>query len=174
MICRGSALVIFYSHNSDDLEIMHGVKIMCRIAGSIRDHVKPFDQRARHDEERMSSQGGPDERYGDSIAAVLRDALFSSHGLPSNARRTRGTNKSFEALVAIQGLHTYVMHVTGLVDALGPVAQALWDNEGFFEAVQFAKTELGRMQAWAKKQQIGVRSPQTLIVQARFEVEAEK
>ena len=65
------------------------------------------------------------------------------------------------------------MHVTGLVDALGPVAQALWDYEGFFEAVQFAKTELGRMQASAK-QQIRVRSPQTLIVQARFEVEAEK
>ena len=59
------------------------------------------------------------------------------------------------------------MHVTGLIDALGQTAQALWDKD-FVDAVASCKEELARIQAWAK-QQIGVRSPQTLIVPATYE-----
>ena len=144
-----------------DLEIVRGMKIMRRIAGRISESMKPFDKRAERDpENKLPQRDGRKQRtYGDHEASTLRDCLFP--------QMRQGWNQSFEALVTMRGFNTYVAHVASLVDALEPVAQALWDQD-FVDAVGFATTELGRMQAWVKHQ-IGVRAPQVLIVPAPFE-----
>ncbi|WQF87695.1 hypothetical protein CDEST_12709 [Colletotrichum destructivum] len=63
---------------------------------------------------------------------------------------------------ALQGLHIYLSHIEGGLNALIPVSQACWDAE-FFEAVKFGQESMHRMQSWAD-QQIKVRAPQTLLV----------
>ena len=144
---------------------------MRRIAGRIHDAMRKFDNRAERDPANKMPIGNT---YGDSVARVLKKKLFPSatkEGFTEPAQQRQGWNASYEALYVMQGLHTYVMHVTGLVDALGPVAQAVWDKD-FVWAVTFCKKELQRMAAWAK-QQIGVRAPQTLIVPATFKSEGE-
>ena len=134
---------------------------MRRIATSVRETMAPFDKRAERDPENEASAT---ITHGEYVAKTLHDVLFPDLRQQKGEGRAQGWNTSYEALHIMHGLHTYVLHVTGLVDALAPVAQALWDKE-FIAAVGFAKDELGRMQAWAK-QQIVVRSPQTLIVPA--------
>jgi hypothetical protein len=142
-----------------DLEVVQGMKIMRRIATRVRETMAPFDKLA---EPGAENEVPTTVTHGKYVAETLRDVLFPDLRQQKGEGLAQGWNTSYEALHVMQGLHTYVLHVTGLVDALTPVAQALWDKE-LIAAVGFAKDELGRMQAWAK-QQIVVRSPQTLIV----------
>ena len=146
-----------------DLEILHGMKIMRRIAERIRHRLIGFDKRARRDSENKLPRRKDQKSWGDVQANVLRDCLFP--------QMRQGWNKSFEGLVAAQGLRTYIMHTAGLIDALQPTAQARWDG-GFVDALAFCQEELSRMQAWAK-QQIEVSSPQVLSVPAPFEGESD-
>lgn len=71
---------------------------------------------------------------------------------------------AYEILIAMQSFWMYLSHVESHFTALVPASQALWDKE-FIETVVFCMGQLTRMVAWVK-QQIKVRSPQTLLVPA--------
>src|SRR2546429_240108 len=133
------------------------MRVMQQIAMRIRDIMAPFDKCAYRD---PTTEVPSTVRHGEHVARMLHDVLSPDPLHGKGGGGAQGWNASYEALYIMQGLHTYVLHVAGLIDALWPVAQALWNKE-FVAAVDSAKDELGRMQAWAK-QQIGVRSPQTL------------
>jgi ferredoxin-nitrate reductase len=154
-------------HLSHDLEVQYGMQVLDRIAKRIRDKLRPFDDRAKRDPENKIPTDG--DTFGESVSATLRDTLFASSGPASHALSRMGTNKGYKTLVAMQGLHTFVMHVAGYLEAMKPVSQALWEK-GFMESIQFCQNELDRMALWCKHQ-IKVRAPQVLIVPSLFEVE---
>ncbi len=130
-----------------DLEVSYGIKIMRRISEDIRSTIKPY------------APGGEAEIDRKGTSRTLCDTLFPE--------RRRGWNQAYEALVALQGLQMYLGHVHGLVVALTPTTQAMWDT-AFNEAVVYCQTQTERQQAWVR-QQIAVRSPQTLLVPSTYE-----
>ncbi|TID07278.1 Nitrate reductase [Colletotrichum higginsianum] len=128
-----------------DVEIEGGIRVMRRIAEDV--------------ERKLGGQVdkfGEDVRRGSRKAATLREALFPAVG---DDAAHRGP---YEVMEALQGLHIYLSHIEGGLNALIPVSQACWDAE-FFDAVKFGQESMHRMQSWAN-QQIKVRAPQTLLV----------
>ncbi|GKT41512.1 nitrate reductase [Colletotrichum spaethianum] len=127
-----------------DLEIEGGVRVLRRITEDVR--------------KRLSEQVdkfGEDVCGGSRKATTLREAIFP----PIDTQRS-----PYEVMETLQGLHIYLSHIEGGLNALIPVSQACWDLD-FFEAVQFGQTSMHRMQAWVN-QQIMVRAPQSLLVPA--------
>lgn len=96
---------------SHDVEVLYGVEVLDRVAKRIRDKLRPFDERAKRDAENKNSTEG--NLFAESVPATLRDALFASSGGISQALNKTGTNKGSKSLVAMQGLHTFIMHVSG-------------------------------------------------------------
>ena len=131
-----------------DLEVNYGIKILRRISEDIRNTIQQYAPKADADIE--TSRKG--------TSHTLCDTLFPE--------RRQGWNKAYEALVALQGLQTYLRHVHGLVVALTPTSQAMWDAE-FNNAVVSCQSQIERQMASAR-QQITVRSPQTLLVPATY------
>lgn len=127
----------------------HGIKLMRRISEDIRSAIKPYAPTIEADTE-ISSKG---------TSRTLCDTLFPE--------RRQGWNQAYEALVALQGFQMYLGHMRGLVVALAPTTQALWDT-AFNKAVVYCQTQIERQQAWVR-QQIAVRSPQTLLVPSMYE-----
>jgi hypothetical protein len=126
----------------NDLEVEAGLRVLHRIAEEMRAALEPHVRRY-----------GENKQRGDHRAHVLRRALFPP---PDSARGP------YEVLETLQGLMVYLAHIRVSVTALLPAAQALWD-EGFVEGVTTAQGCLGRMESWVR-QQVKVRSPQTLLV----------
>ncbi|GKT65013.1 periplasmic nitrate [Colletotrichum tofieldiae] len=127
-----------------DLEIEGGIRVMHRITEDVR--------------KRLSEQVdkfGEDVRRGSRKATTLREVIFPPIDTQISA---------YEVMETLQGLHIYLSHIEGGLNALIPVSQACWDQE-FFEAVQFGQTSMHRMQAWVN-QQIKVKAPQSLLVPA--------
>jgi ferredoxin-nitrate reductase len=129
--------------------VNHGIKLMRRISEDIRSAIKPYAPTIEADTE-ISSKG---------TSRTLCDTLFPE--------RRQGWNQAYEALVALQGFQMYLGHMRGLVVALAPTTQALWDT-AFNKAVVYCQTQIERQQAWVR-QQIAVRSPQTLLVPSMYE-----
>ncbi|KAL2132003.1 hypothetical protein VTI74DRAFT_4309 [Chaetomium olivicolor] len=130
-----------------DLEVEAGLRVMHRIAEGTRSQLEPYVQKY-----------GENRQRGVHRAHILREALFPS----DDSKRT-----PYEVLETLQGLAVYLAHIQSSLTALFPAAQALWD-EGFVEAVSGAQKALGRMESWVK-QQVKVRSPQTLLVPVKKE-----
>ncbi|KAK1979241.1 nitrate reductase [Colletotrichum cereale] len=128
----------------NDLEIEGGVRVMRRITEEVRDRLSV-----------EVDKFGEDVSLGSRKATVLREAIFP----PIDTQRS-----PYEIMETLQGLHIYLSHIEGGLNALIPVSQACWDQE-FFEAVQFGQTSVLRMQAWVN-QHIKVRAPQSLLVPA--------
>ena len=131
-----------------DLEVNYGIKIMRRISEDIRSTIQPFVPKEQVEVETT--------RKGTS--RTLCDTLFPEH--------QQGWNQAYQALVALQGLQMYLGHVHGLLVALAPTSQAMWDG-AFNKAVVSSQTQVERQMSWVK-QQIAVRSPQTLLVPSHF------
>ncbi|KAI5358647.1 putative molybdopterin dinucleotide-binding domain, aspartate decarboxylase-like domain superfamily [Septoria linicola] len=92
-------------------------------------------------------------RYGHDVSIYLRDGLFPKKDTP---------HSSYETLVVLTGLQTYISNIEAHLSALLPVSQALWDAE-FVAAVQEASFDGERMKKWVR-QQLSVRAAQTLVV----------
>ncbi|TDZ17916.1 Nitrate reductase [Colletotrichum orbiculare MAFF 240422] len=127
-----------------DLEIEGGVMVMHRIAERVKEELGVHVERL-----------GEDASQGSKKAETLRTALFP----PIDTQRS-----PYAVMETLQGLHVYLSHIEGGLNALIPVSQAMWDK-GFYEAVQYSQKSMRRMQAWVN-QQIQVRAPQTLLVPA--------
>ena len=125
-----------------DQEVEAGVRVLRNIAESMRARLEHHVQRL-----------GENKQRGYHRAHVLREALFPPENSPQS---------TYEVLETLQGLAVYLAHIASSLVALQPVALAMWDKE-FSEAVQYAQQCVHRMRAWTK-QQIRVRSPQTLLV----------
>jgi len=125
-----------------DQEVEAGVKVMRTIAESMRARLEPQVQKY-----------GENKQRGYHRAHVLREALFP----PEDAPRS-----TYEVLETLQGLAVYLSHIRSSLNALQPVALAMWDSE-FSDAVDYGIECLHRMRAWVKEQ-LRVRSPQTLLV----------
>lgn len=125
-----------------DHEVYAGLKIIYKIGEGMRSSMEPIVLRY-----------GERKHYGQSVSQHLRDNLF-----PADHR----TTSPYEDLVTLQSLHMYLSHVEGHITALIPTSKALWDAE-FINSVTFCKTEVSRQLALVK-QNIKVKSPQTLIV----------
>lgn len=125
-----------------DAEVDAGLRILRRIAEDARSKLEPHAARL-----------GGNRTRGRHRAHILREALFP----PDDAHES-----AYEVLEALQGLGVYLSHIESSVTALTPAAQAMWDGE-FVGAVGHVKGCLMRMQAWVGHQ-VGVRSPQTLLV----------
>ena len=127
---------------TDDAEVNRGIvsirRLAMRMVEALEPHVKKYTE---------------DTKYGYKISTVMRDSLFPAE---------KDVDGGYETLLAIQSLFMYLTHIEGHLVALTPASQALWDH-GFIEAVGFCTVQVGRMQAWAK-QQLKVKSPQTLLV----------
>lgn len=126
----------------NDLEVQTGLRVLEQITVQALVILRPHSQKYH--------TGG---NYGHEIWTRLRDSLFPD-------RNT--SHSSYETLITLGGLHTYLSSIEGHLVALGPVSQALWDP-AFVTAVQEAASRVSRMQKWVK-QQLSVRAPQTLIV----------
>ena len=126
----------------NDLEVQSGLRILDQIAMQALDILRPHSQRYHSD-----------GKYGHEILTHLRNGLFPRKGTP---------HSSYETLVTLASLQTYLGSIEGHLAALAPVSQALWDP-GFVEAVQRATSCVARMQKWVR-QQLTVRAPQTLCV----------
>lgn len=126
----------------DDLEIQTGLQVLERITAETLEILRPHSLRY-HSE----------HKYGHEISKHLRQCLF-----PSETTR----HSPYEALATMVGLQIYFSNIEAHLVALGPVSQALWDDE-FVTAVQEATSRVARMQKWVK-QQLSVRAPQTLVV----------
>ncbi|KAK4159956.1 nitrate reductase [Cladorrhinum sp. PSN259] len=125
-----------------DQEVGSGVGTLHKIAEDMRARMEPHVMRL-----------GENKQRGRHRAHILREALFpaeNSHG------------STYEVLETLQGLSVYLAHIRSSLTALAPVALAMWDEE-FSDAVEYAQQCVSRMRAWVK-QQIRVRSPQTLLV----------
>ncbi|KAH8819369.1 putative periplasmic nitrate reductase [Xylogone sp. PMI_703] len=128
-----------------DHEIHSGTRVLCRLAESISDGLKPMvDKYCSSNIESHSK-----------ISHLIQDTILN-HSLNSTS--------PYEILVAMQGFYMYLSHVESHFVALVPASQALWDKD-FIEVVSFCTGQITRMIAWVK-QQIKVRSPQTLLVPA--------
>ncbi len=125
-----------------DHEIYAGLKVICKIGEAMRSSMEP-----------IVSKYGERKQYGQSVSLHLRDNLFPPD---------RGTTSPYEELVTLQSLYLYLSHVESHITALLPTSQALWDGE-FINTVTFCKTQVSRQLA-VVKQNIKVKSPQTLIV----------
>lgn len=125
-----------------DQEVEAGVRVLHNIAERMRARLEPHVQRL-----------GENKQRGYHRAHVLREALFPPENSPQS---------TYEVLETLQGLAVYLAHIASSLAALQPVALAMWDKE-FSEAVEYGQQCLHRMRAWTK-QQIRVRSPQTLLV----------
>lgn len=130
-----------------DAEVDAGLRILRRIAEDARSRLEPHAARL-----------GGNRQRGRHRAHVLREALFP----PDDAHES-----AYEVLEALQGLGVYLAHIESSVVALTPAAQAMWDGE-FVGAVEHVSGCLARMKAWVGHQ-VGVRSPQTLLVPVRVE-----
>lgn len=125
-----------------DLEVQHGLEVMQRLTRDSLERLKPTIEKYHES-----------PRYGRTVAAGLRDAAFPA---------VKETNDAYEALAALQSLDLFLTYIEGHLTALLPASQALWDSD-FFEAVDFAQTNIRRQKAWANNH-IKVKSPQTLLV----------
>lgn len=132
-----------------DQEVEGGLRILRTLAEGMRSRLEPHVRRL-----------GEDKQRGRHRAHILRDALFPSHAVAGDD--SDSPSVAYEVLEALQGLVVYLSHIESSVTALQPVAMAMWDAD-FSEAVVFARQCVHRMQAWVR-QQIKVRSPQTLLV----------
>lgn len=131
-----------------DPEVNYGIKIIRRIADDIGQTMRPFAP-VKHEMVQISTKG---------TSRTLCETLFP--------KRRRGWNPSYESLVALQGLLMYFGHLQGLLLALAPTSQAMW-NGAFIEAVNVSLSQVDRQLKWVT-QQIGVRSPQTLLVPSTY------
>ena len=84
---------------------------------------------------------------------MMRDSLF-----PADKKFGR----PYETLLALQSLYMYLNHIDGYLVTLTPAVQVLWDHD-FIDAVGYCVTQVQRRLACVK-QQLKVKSPQTLLV----------
>lgn len=126
-----------------DNEIWGGLKIVHRLAENMKDRMQPFVQKY-----------GENKVYGRSVVDKLIDMLPQQTG-----------SDPYHDLKALQGLFMYFCHLESHLMALAPTSQALWDRD-FVDAVNFCAEQVQRQKAWVI-QQIGVKSPQTLLVPQR-------
>lgn len=125
-------------------EVHSGMRTLHYLASSMHDTMKP-----------IVDKYGENKQFGENVSKHLASAFF--------AHELNGTS-SYEVLIAMQGLYMFISHIESHFTALGPASQAVWDVE-FVKAVTFCQNQVVRMQAWVR-QQIKVRSPQTLLVPA--------
>ena len=128
-----------------DLEIQSGLWLMHRITLDALNALEP-----------MTVKYQTQLKYGHDISQRLCDTLFPSRDVPLS---------TYETMVTLTGLVTYMSNIDSHLTALLPVSQALWDEE-FITAVHNAKTCMDRTRKWVKHQ-LAVRSPQTLIVPSK-------
>ncbi|TFA99559.1 Nitrate reductase [Trichoderma ghanense] len=129
-----------------DQEVEGGLRMLHKLADGMRARLEPHVQRL-----------GENKQRGRHRAHVLREALF-----PHPDDESDSPSIAYQVLETLQGLAVYLSHIQSSLTALEPVALAMWDAE-FSQAVQSAQQCVHRMTAWVK-QQIKVRSPQTLLV----------
>lgn len=132
-----------------DHEVELGVGTLHKIAEDMRARMEPQVMKL-----------GENKQRGRHRAHILREALFPPEGT------REGT---YEVLETLQGLSIYLSHIRGSLTAMEPVALAMWDEE-FYDALQYAQECVHRMRAWVKEQ-IRVKSPQTLLVPVRKQPE---
>lgn len=129
-----------------DQEVEGGLRMLHKLADGMRTRLEPHVQRL-----------GENKQRGRHRAHVLREALFPHPGDDSDS-----PSVAYEVLETLQGLAVYLSHIQSSLTALEPVALAMWDDD-FSQALKFAQQCVHRMVVWVK-QQIKVRSPQTLLV----------
>ncbi|KAK4495423.1 hypothetical protein PRZ48_013754 [Zasmidium cellare] len=125
-----------------DHEVQSGVEVLQKITTNALNRLRPFCERYH-----------TKSKYGHDVSKVLREGLFP----PRDTQHS-----SYETLVVLTGLQTYISNIEAHLSALVPVSQALWAAD-FVAAVQGASEDVARMQKWVK-QQLSVRAAQTLIV----------
>ena len=131
-----------------DVEMQDGLRILQCITKDTRDIMKPFTEKYKSN-----------NTYGHEISEHL---LVSLCPTLNGDEQTRKYKSPYGVLVTLTGLHVYLAHIEGHLTALVPVSQAIWDAD-LKTAVDMAISNIARMQSWVKNQ-ITVRSPQTLIV----------
>ncbi|KAB5576489.1 hypothetical protein GE09DRAFT_1170103 [Coniochaeta sp. 2T2.1] len=138
-----------------DQEVEGGLRILTSIANAMTERLSPLVGRL-----------GENKQRGRHRAHVLREALFPKEEGVKEGKDKGEVEKSpsvaYEVLETLQGLAVYLGHVQSSLEALEPVARAMWDGE-FDEAVGFGLTCVRRQMAWVRVQ-IRTRSPQTLLV----------
>jgi len=129
-----------------DQEVEGGLRMLHKLADEMKACLEPHVQRL-----------GENKQRGRHRAHILRQALF-----PDPEHDPDSPSIAYEVLETLQGLAVYLSHIQSSLTALEPVALAMWDDP-FNHAVKQAQQSVHRMMAWVK-QQIKVRSPQTLLV----------
>ena len=129
-----------------DSEIMSGLEVMRKITQETEELLQP-----------LFAGYGYKRKPGRVVSREVRETLFpDDHS---------GQTNVYEALESLLALNVYYSQVEGYLTALVPVSQALWDKE-FQNSITQAINNLQRMTAWVKNQ-IVVRSPQTLVVPSK-------
>lgn len=126
----------------NDLEVQGGIKVLEQINERTLKAMQPFTEKYN-----------TSSKYGHEVSGHLRYSLFPNKDI---------YHGPYETLIILTGTQVYLASIAAHLTALGPVAQALWDDE-FIRAVQSSIANVGRMQKWCT-QQINVRAPQTLVV----------
>ncbi|MDF2434821.1 MAG: hypothetical protein JWP44_4452 [Mucilaginibacter sp.] len=132
-----------------DQEVEGGLRVLHGLAEGMRARLEPHVRRL-----------GEDKQRGRHRAHILGEALFPHPAVAGED--SESPSIAYEVLEALQGLAVYLSHIESSLTALQPVALAMWDDE-FDKSVTYAQQCVHRMLAWVR-QQIKVRSPQTLLV----------